>query len=242
MRVVNLGSLWAGPLAAHVLTRLGADVVCVESTGRPDGARQTPQWFDAMHAGQRSVALDFGDDADRRMLAALLAAADIVIEGSRPRALEQLGISAPELVARGPRVWLSITGHGRDAANAMRVGLGDDAAAAGGLVGIVDDGPVFIADAVADPLSGLVAAHAIVEAVTGGGRWMLDVALARVAAAVASGREEPTVQPLPNARPGRPIAPASAPFVLGAHTDQVLSEWLVGRRPLAQRVEGNLNI
>ena len=48
----------------------------------------------------------------------------------------------------------------------MRVALGDDAAAAGGLVGWVDDGPVFLADAVADPLTGLVAANAIVDAVT----------------------------------------------------------------------------
>ena len=87
LRVVNLGALWAGPLAAHVLTRLGADVVCVESTGRPDGARATPHWFDAMHVGQRSVALDFRRDEGLAALAALLAAADVVIEGSRPRAL-----------------------------------------------------------------------------------------------------------------------------------------------------------
>jgi crotonobetainyl-CoA:carnitine CoA-transferase CaiB-like acyl-CoA transferase len=179
-----------------------------------------------MHVGQRSVALDFRHDEGLAALAALLAAADVVIESSRPRALEQLGISAFELASRGPRVWLSITGHGRDPATAMRVALGDDAAAAGGLVGGADDGPVFLADAVADPLTGLVAANAIVEAVTSGGRWLIDVALTRVASAVAPRGDDPVPHKLESAPPGRAV-PAGAPqFDLGAHTEQVLDEWL----------------
>jgi len=237
VRVVNLASLWAGPLAAHVLTRLGADVVSVESTGRPDGARQTPQWFDAMHAGQRSVAFDFRDDRAVAALRALLAAADVVIEGSRPRALRQLGISAEELVPHGPRVWLSITGFGRRPVTAMRVALGDDAAAAGGLVGWVDDAPMFIADAVADPVTGLVAAHTIVDALTRGGRWLVDVALARAASTLAQRAGDPVVRGSTDAVPLRPIPLAGAPFVLGADTAAVLDEW-AGHRG----VDRDLNI
>ncbi len=226
LRVVNLASLWAGPLAAHVLTRLGADVVCVESTGRPDGARATPHWFDAMHVGQRSVALDFRSEEGIATLAALLAAADVVIEGSRPRALEQLGISAIDVARRGPRVWVSITGYGRDPGTAIRVALGDDAAAAGGLVGWAGGGPMFIADAVADPLTGLVAADAIVDAVSNGGRWLLDVALARVASATAPRDGDPVLRPLDSAPPPRAIQTGAPPFELGADTEQVLDEWL----------------
>jgi hypothetical protein len=226
VRVVNLASLWAGPLAAHVLTRLGADVVNVESVGRPDGARATPQWFHAMHAGQRSVALDFRSDEGVATLAALLAAADVVIEGSRPRALEQLGIRAVDLARRGPRVWVSITGYGRAPTMAMRVALGDDAAAAGGLVGWADGGPVFIADAVADPVTGLYAANAIVDALVNGGRWLVDVALVRVASAVAPRSGDPVVAPLPDDAPERAVPPGVPPFVLGADTDSVLDEWL----------------
>ena len=237
LRVVNLASLWAGPLAALVLARLGADVVCVESTGRPDGARATPRWFDAMHTGQRSVALDFRREDDVATLAALLAVADVVIEGSRPRALEQLGISGTELVRRGPRVWVSITGYGRDPASAMRVALGDDAAAAGGLVGWAEGGPVFLADAVADPLTGLVCAHAIVDAVTIGGRWLVDVALARVASAVAPRDGDPVVPALSDESPGRAAPRGAPPFELGMHTAQVLDDWL-GQRG----VDTNLNI
>ena len=72
-RVVNLASLWAGPLAAHVLTRLGADVVSVESTGRPGrGAPDTPQWFDPMNSGQRSSGVRPAPEVGVSALAALL--------------------------------------------------------------------------------------------------------------------------------------------------------------------------
>ena len=124
VRVVNLASLWAGPLAALVLARLGADVVCVESTGRPDGAWATPHWFDAMHTGQRSVAsLDFRREEGVATLAALLAAADVVIEGSRPRCSSSSGSRRPSWSRRGPRCVgvdhrLRARSNGRDACRA----------------------------------------------------------------------------------------------------------------------------
>ena len=58
--VVNLASLWAGPLCADVLARLGARVIKVESTGRPDGGRRARRFFEALHGGCDSVALDLG--------------------------------------------------------------------------------------------------------------------------------------------------------------------------------------
>jgi hypothetical protein len=63
--------------------------------------------------------------------------------------------------------------------------FGDDAAAAGGLVVWDDEGPCFCADAVADPLTGLLAATAASIVLATGGRRLVDVALARTAAAVA---------------------------------------------------------
>ena len=226
LRVANLASLWAGPLAAAMLARLGADVVCIESTGRPDGARATISWFDAMHAGQRSVAVDFRSEPGVAVLAELLGAADVVIEGSRPRALQQLGISAEPFVRRGPRVWLSITGYGRDPAVAMRVGFGDDAAAAGNLVGWVGGEPVFVADAVADPLTGLIAAATIVDRISSGGRWLVDVALARVAAEVAPRPSDPFVRATHAPAVPPALGTLASPFGLGAHTDAVVRDWL----------------
>ena len=88
-------------------------------------------------------------------------------------------------MASGPCVWASITAHGRSDPHAVRIGYGDDAAVAGGLVGDTPHGPTFVADAVADPLAGLTTAAAIVQAVSERSRCVLDIALSRVAAASA---------------------------------------------------------
>jgi len=182
-RVVDLSSLWAGPLCARLLADRGAQVVKVESVARPDGARRGPAaFYDRLHAGTASVALDLATATGRAALADLVAGADVVIEASRPRALAQLGVDALAALRAGPRVWVSITGHGR---GVDRVAFGDDAAAAGGLVADDGRGPCFVADAVADPLTGVAAAAAVVAALAAGGRWLLDVPMAAVAAAVA---------------------------------------------------------
>ena len=182
--VVDLSSLWAGPLCTRLLHERGARVIKVESTTRPDGARRGPAaFFEVMHRGKGFVALDFKSGA----LTDLLRTADVVVEGSRPRALEQLGIDARALLEHGPRVWLSITGHGRDEPQRNWVGFGDDAAVAGGLVAHTDDGtPCFLGDAIADPLTGIAGAAAVLDALKAGGRWLIDCNLAGVAAHVSS--------------------------------------------------------
>ena len=189
--VADLSALWAGPLCADLLGRAGADVVKVESVQRPDGARRgDPSFYALLNTGKRSEVVDLATSGGRAALAALLAEADVVIESSRPRALEHLGIVPADLLAGDGRtqVWCSITGHGRSGAAARRVGFGDDAAVAGGLVAYDGDGaPVFCADAAADPASGLVAAAAIVDRLAAGGRWLVDVALARTASFLAAG-------------------------------------------------------
>ena len=161
--VVDLSSLWAGPLCSRLLADRGARVVKVESTQRPDGARRgPPAFYDRLHAGTASVALDLSAEAGRAGCRALVARADVVVEASRPRALLAMGIDAEHSLATGScRAWVSITGYGR---RSNRVAFGDDAAVAGGLVGYDADGPCFVADAVADPLAGVVAAAAVVAA------------------------------------------------------------------------------
>jgi hypothetical protein len=205
--VVNLAALWAGPLAADVLARLGARLITVESTRRPDGGRLARRFFAGLHGRSESVAVDLSTRVGRTVLTQLLEQADVVIEGSRPRALEQMGIDARRLVPDGPRVWISITAFGRVGSARERVGFGDDTAAAGGLVGYVEAQPLLIADAVADPLTGLTAALAATEAIECGGRWLIDVALARVASAAKGGWIEtsqgPSARPLPRTDPGR---------------------------------------
>ena len=187
--VLDLSSLWAGPLAGSLLAMLGAEVVKLESTTRPDGARGGHAGFFRLLNGMKQhVILDFGDRAG---LAAWVTRADIIIEGSRPRALQQLGIDARREVARGA-VWIGITGHGRDGANALRVGFGDDAGIAGGLASAMAAGwgePLFAGDAIADPLTGLHAALAGWQAWQAGRGALIDVSLRRtVAFAARAGR------------------------------------------------------
>jgi hypothetical protein len=220
--VVDLSSLWAGPLCGQLLAEAGATVVKVESSGRPDGARlDRSGFFDLLNASKRSVALDLAQPGGQRLLARLLASADVVIESSRPRALEQMGIRADELLrlAGGPQAWVCITSHGRTGEGAARVAFGDVAAVAGGLVAWEDGHPHFLADAVADPLSGLVAAAAVMEALAAGGRWLLGVAMAPLSAAVAGPALDVTGLgvALPRARAIRHTAPP-----LGADTGAVL--------------------
>lgn len=161
-RVVNLGSLWAAPLAAHLLGRLGAEVVHVESTGRPDASRWgSPAFYAELRAGAEIRAIDLTTDGGRAALHELVVSADVVIEASRPRALEGLGVGPRQVLGDGrARTWLQITGHGPEQPH--RVGFGDDAAVAGGLAIVDAEGtPDLYGDAIADPLTGLVGALAV---------------------------------------------------------------------------------
>ncbi len=132
-------------------------------------ARGTRAFFDLLNGRKRSVGLDLQNRHGTHVLRELVRRADVVIEASRARALAQFGIDGREEVGAdgGPQVWVSITGYGRLGARTPedRVTFGDDAAAAGGLVSGGDDGPLFCAGhAAADPLTGLTAAGACVDA------------------------------------------------------------------------------
>ncbi len=190
-RVVDLSSLWAGPLCTHLLALAGARVVKVESAHRPDGARRgDARFFDLLNADKASVALDLRAPQGRSRLRALLDRADLVIESARPRALSQLGVDAETFVASKPgRTWLSITGYGRGDPEPGRVAFGDDAAVAAGLVQTTRQGvgsPLFCCDAIADPLAGLHAALAAQASRVAGGGHLLDVSLRDVAAHAAA--------------------------------------------------------
>ena len=160
--VVDLSSLWAGPLAGNLLHLMGARVIKVESHARPDGARMgIAAFYRLLNAGKQSVAFDFASAEGRADLLKLVDRADIVIEASRPRALRQLGVFAEQLLSDKPgKVWLRLTAYG-DEDN--RIGFGDDIGVAAGLCTIMEHSwgkPVFVGDAIADPVSGIFGALA----------------------------------------------------------------------------------
>ena len=221
--VADLTSMWAGPLCGQLLSRAGAVVVKVESPARPDGTRGgDPRFFDWLNGGKLGYSVDFDRGAKR--LAALLAAADVVLEGSRPAGLIRRGLGPADIAARPGRVWLRITGYGTDAGSADRVAFGDDAAVAGGLIGHDDAGPVFVGDAIADPLTGLEAAAAVRASVGRGGGELIEVAMAAVAASYAAEPHEPDVvtEPVPPAV----LTPGPAPGADFAAVERLVTDRL----------------
>ncbi|MFE9328089.1 CoA transferase [Nocardia sp. NPDC052278] len=228
--VVDLSSLWAGPLCGHLLNALGARVIKVESIHRLDGARGGPRrFYDLLHAGQESVAIDFTTVAGRAVLAQLIDIADVVIEASRPRALEQLGIHAEEVLSRGTdKCWVSITGYGRVGPWSNAVGFGDDAAFAAGLIAFDPETgiPAPCGDAIADPVTGVNAALVALACRMSGGWWLADLAMREQVAAALETPSEPdrAVEAAdPPARSPRGTAPAS-----GVDTTRVLAEFGIG--------------
>ena len=249
-RVLDLSSLWAGPLCSHLLQCLGAEVVKVESLQRPDGARAGEQhFFNLLNAGKRCLALDWYSGSGRARLLELIRRADIVIEASRPRALRQIGIDADALLSERPELtWISLTGYGRDEPMAQWIAYGDDAGVAAGLSAcalLAQGQPWIVGDAIADPLAGLHAALAawagwLRASLCGRGGGLVSIPLVGVAARCAA-FEAPidapslirrqqewedelhrngTVAMPPQAPPDRGKAAA-----LGADTQAVLADW-----------------
>lgn len=105
MRVLDLGTFWAGPYLGMYLATLGADVVKVESIQRPDGYRfiQTftqfgEHWyemggtFQATNLGKREITLDLGSEDGRAIFRRMAAEADVVLENFSPRVMENFGL------------------------------------------------------------------------------------------------------------------------------------------------------
>ncbi|MDV8071381.1 CoA transferase [Rhodococcus sp. IEGM 1366] len=176
MLVVDFSALWAGPLCAHLVGAAGARVVKVEIPTRADGARLgNPEFYSLLHAGHESVVLDPSTAAGRSAMAQLVDRADIVIEASRPRALAGFGLDADAAVSSGT-TWISITAAGRES---PRIGFGDDIAASSGLIAHdVDGSAVFVGDAIADPLTGLLAAALAMSETPSGAGHLWDISMA----------------------------------------------------------------
>ncbi|WP_235677980.1 CoA transferase [Mycolicibacterium sarraceniae] len=221
--VADLSSMWAGPLCGQVLADAGATVVKVESPARPDGTRTGDQvFYDWINHGKLSYAVDFDRDSER--LQALLATADVVIEGSRPGALARRGLSPETLPGPDGRVWLRVSGHGPDS---QRAAFGDDAAVAGGLVDTSASGPVFCGDAIADPLTGLESALVVAHSLFRGGGETIEVSMSAVAAGYAA-LPSASSQSSASAQPPQPPPHVTRASQLGA--DNVAVDALVSQR------------
>lgn len=121
IRVLDMSTVYSGPMAAALLADQGADVIKVES---PDGdicRRIGPAkgdisaTFIAMNRGKRSIAIDLKSEQGKVVLADLIARTDVLMENFRPGIMAKLGFDRDRLQQLNPRmIYLSITGFGQD--------------------------------------------------------------------------------------------------------------------------------
>src|SRR4051794_38421797 len=106
-----------------LLADLGADVVRVDRRGRHGGLLGAVGGTSVLDRGKRSIALDLKDDADLQVVRALVARADVLLEGFRPGVMERLGLGPDELLAANPAlVYGRMTGWGQTGRLAQTAG------------------------------------------------------------------------------------------------------------------------
>jgi crotonobetainyl-CoA:carnitine CoA-transferase CaiB-like acyl-CoA transferase len=188
VRVLDVSTLFAGPLAATFLGDFGADVIKVEHPRRPDAARGhgpakdgVNLWWKTLGRNKRTVTLDLGEQEGARLLLALAAGADVLVENFRPGTLERWGIGPAELHAANPRLVIArVTAFGQFGPYARRPGFGSLAEAMSGfaaLTGEPDGPPTLPPFGLADGITALATAYAVMVALRTGVGQVVDMAI-----------------------------------------------------------------
>lgn len=149
--VIDLSSLWAGPLATSLLAELGANVIKIDADVRPDGLRQHPGLYRHLNGSKDVIDLDLRTGNDRRHFESLLADADLVVDSFSPRVMPNFGYGPDQLQARFPRLAsLSIVAFPADRPERDWVSYGPGVHAISGL-GATPDHRAFRAAPIAYP-------------------------------------------------------------------------------------------
>ncbi|GBE65541.1 CoA transferase [Mycobacterium sp. MFM001] len=193
LRVLELGTLIAGPFAGRLLGDMGADVIKIEPPGSPDPLRTWGQaeldghhFFWTVHArNKKAVTLDLRKDHGRELFLDLVEKSDIVVENFRPGTLEKWNLGYDVLRQRNRGIILvRVSGYGQTGPDAHKAGYASVAEAASGLRhlnGFPGGPPPRLALSLGDSLAGMFAAQGALAAlyrrsVTGEGQ-VVDVAL-----------------------------------------------------------------
>ena len=176
VRVLDLTRVVSGPFATMQLGDLGADIAKVEEPAKGDESRTygppfeggESSYFLSVNRNKRSIALDLKSVAGRDKALALAARADVVVENFRPGALDRLGLGWEVLREINPRLVLcSITGFGREGPDAERPGYDLIVQGESGVMSVTgqpDGPPTKVGVSIADLVTGLFAAQAIMAA------------------------------------------------------------------------------
>ncbi|MFE2749132.1 CaiB/BaiF CoA transferase family protein [Streptomyces scopuliridis] len=178
LRVLDLATLFAGPLCATMLGDFGAEVIKVEHPRKPDPSRgHGPSkdgiglWWKLLGRNKKNITLDLSTTGGREVLLKLVAESDVLIENFRPGTLEKWNLGWDELSAANPRLVLArITGFGQFGPYSRRPGFGTLAEAMSGFAAITGqpDGPPTLPPfGLADSIAALSTSYAVMAALRG---------------------------------------------------------------------------
>lgn len=193
LRVVEMGTLIAGPFCGQILGDFGAEVIKLEDPGTGDPMRQWGRslpkglspWWPVIGRNKKSVTVDLRKPEGQALARTLIGRADVVIENFRPGSLEKWGLSYESLSAGHPRLVMArVSGFGQTGPYAQRAGYGLIGEAMGGLrhiTGEPDRPPARAGISIGDSLAAMHAAMGVMMALharerTGRGQ-VVDAAL-----------------------------------------------------------------
>lgn len=166
LKVVELGTLIAGPFASRILAEFGAEVVKVESPGGGDPLRKwrllyegTSLWWFVQARNKKSVTLNLKNTLGIEVLRRLLADADVLVENFRPGVLEKLGLTESALRELNPSlIVVRLSGFGQTGPMAQQPGFGAIGESMGGLrhiTGFADRPPIKTGISIGDSIAAL---------------------------------------------------------------------------------------
>ncbi|MGA1329908.1 MAG: CaiB/BaiF CoA transferase family protein [Candidatus Nanopelagicales bacterium] len=192
IKVIDIATLFAGPMAATMLADFGAEVIKIEHPKNGDPVRTHGSskngvglWWKMLARNKKSVTLYLGSPEGQQIFKQLIKDADVVIENFRPGTLEKWGLGYDELAKINPKLVLArVTGFGQIGPYASRPGFGTLAEAMSGfdsITGTPDGPPTLPPFGLADGISALTTAYAIMTALharehTGKGQ-VIDLAI-----------------------------------------------------------------
>lgn len=175
IKIIDAGSIIAGPLATSLLADFGAEVITIEHPdGDPvrdmnpkkDGVSLT---WKVYHRNKRAITLDLSTDEGGKILKDLVDDADVLVENFRPGTMEKWGLSYDELSSDNDNlIMLRISGFGQSGPYKERAGFGRISGAMGGMVNQIGDPegpPIFPSYPLEDSVTGIYAAYGIMVAI-----------------------------------------------------------------------------
>jgi len=149
LRVLELGTLLAGPFCGQILGDMGAEVIKIEPPGAGDPMRLWGRsvtgtgpslWWPVISRNKKCITLDLRQPEGQTVFRELVAKTDFVVENFRPGTMEKWGLGCESLQAINPRlIMIRVSGYGQTGPYAHRAGFGAIGEAMGGLRYVVGD-------------------------------------------------------------------------------------------------------